>query len=188
MLLRWLSSKLKSHDDAQDVLQSVYARAIAFSDVNEIENAKALIFRVAARLAVDEIRRRGRLRASQRSSDELEDQEALSAVPSDAPNSEQEIIAREEYESIMRALGALPEKARAAFLLNRVYGYTYAEVAAELGVSVSSVEKYMISALKVLRVADPGRMAARPAEQQSGARAGIYEFLSFVARKSPPRA
>lgn len=187
MLLRWLSAKLRNKDDAQDVLQSVYARAIAFSDANEIENAKALIFRVASRLAVDEIRRRARSRANDAAAGASEEQNAIAFVPSDAPSSEQTIIAREEYQSTMRALGALPSKARAAFLLNRVYGYTYAEIATELGVSVSSVEKYMISALKQLRRVNPGRMAARERGAKFDADPGVCDFLTFAAGKAAAR-
>ena len=156
MVLRWLQSKLKNHDDAQDVLQSVYARAIAFSDENAIENARALIFRVATRLVIDELRRRRRFNANHCTQADLEGGADASAIsPASAPSSEEAFISREEYRAVMNALDKLPNKAKEAFLMNRVYGYTYAEIARDLGVSVSSVEKYVIKALELLRALNP---------------------------------
>ncbi|MAZ89474.1 MAG: hypothetical protein CL693_17720 [Cellvibrionaceae bacterium] len=42
----------------------------------------------------------------------------------------------------------LPIKCRQAFLLHRVKGLSYNDIAHEMGVSVSSVEKYILQALK----------------------------------------
>ena len=53
----------------------------------------------------------------------------------------------------MAAIENLPEKVRRAFIMNRFQEMSYREIADELGVSVSSVEKYMITALKTLRAA-----------------------------------
>ncbi len=50
-----------------------------------------------------------------------------------------------------RALSELPVKCRQAFVMHRTHGYPYPRIAEELGVSVSSVEKYIIQALKHLR-------------------------------------
>ena len=48
-------------------------------------------------------------------------------------------------------MDALPERCRQAFLLHRVSGLSYNDIARELGVSVSSVEKYILQALKHCR-------------------------------------
>ena len=49
-------------------------------------------------------------------------------------------------EQIDRMLDGLGARARSAFLLAPLDGLTYKEVAARLGVSLSSVEKYMATA------------------------------------------
>ena len=67
--------------------------------------------------------------------------------------------------SIYRAMERLPERCSQAFLLHRTSGLSYSEIAQELGVSVSSVEKYILQALKHCRAAlamyyedkDPGK-------------------------------
>ena len=49
------------------------------------------------------------------------------------------------------ALNALPENQRTTFLLNRIDGKKYSEIAAMEGVSVKAIEKRMHLALKTLR-------------------------------------
>jgi len=61
--------------------------------------------------------------------------------------------ARQDAEVSLRAIEALPEKIRRAFVLSRFEEKTYSEIATVLSVSVSSVEKYIIEALKSLRMA-----------------------------------
>jgi RNA polymerase sigma-70 factor (ECF subfamily) len=52
---------------------------------------------------------------------------------------------------LQRAIGSLPEKCRNIFYLSRFEGLKYREIAAELGLSVKTVEAQMSKALKVLR-------------------------------------
>lgn len=54
-------------------------------------------------------------------------------------------------EKLDRALDSLPENQRITFLLNRIDGKKYAEIAEMEGVSVKAIEKRMHLALKTLR-------------------------------------
>lgn len=54
-------------------------------------------------------------------------------------------------EKLDNALNSLPENQRATFLLNRIDGKKYAEIAEMEGVSVKAIEKRMHLALKALR-------------------------------------
>ena len=54
-------------------------------------------------------------------------------------------------EKLDRALESLPENQRTTFLLNRIDGKKYAEIAEMEGVSVKAIEKRMHLALKTLR-------------------------------------
>ncbi len=58
--------------------------------------------------------------------------------------------ARDRLRRIERALEKLKPLTRQIFLASRVDGYSYAEIAAETGLSVKSVEKQMSRALKLL--------------------------------------
>jgi len=62
-----------------------------------------------------------------------------------------------KYKELLRnyeqALGNLPEKQRTVFLLSRMDGLKYFEIADNLGVSIKAVEKRMKNALEYLRKA-----------------------------------
>ncbi|MBT8311994.1 MAG: sigma-70 family RNA polymerase sigma factor, partial [Flavobacteriaceae bacterium] len=58
---------------------------------------------------------------------------------------------REYKEKLDRALAILPDNQRTVFLLNRIDGKKYAEIAEMEGVSVKAIEKRMHLALKTLR-------------------------------------
>lgn len=53
---------------------------------------------------------------------------------------------------LCNAIKELPERYRQTFILSRFSGLTNKEIAEELGLSVRTVESYMTSALKILRI------------------------------------
>ncbi|CAZ96717.1 sigma-70 family RNA polymerase sigma factor [Zobellia galactanivorans] len=62
------------------------------------------------------------------------------------------LMEEEEFrQKLQRALDRLPENQRSTFLLNRIDGKKYAEIAEMEGVSVKAIEKRMHLALKALR-------------------------------------
>jgi RNA polymerase sigma factor (sigma-70 family) len=56
-----------------------------------------------------------------------------------------------ELRRLQASLAELPPLCRDAFLLNRVEELTHAEIAARLGVSVRTIERYMVKAWEHLR-------------------------------------
>jgi RNA polymerase sigma factor (sigma-70 family) len=57
---------------------------------------------------------------------------------------------RQSLNVVIAVLEELDERTRDAFILHRLEGMKHAEIAELLGVSVSSVEKYIIKALALL--------------------------------------
>ena len=68
-----------------------------------------------------------------------------------AVSPEKILDAQEKLADIYRAVDELPFKTRQAFLLHRHTGLSYQQIAVEMDVSVSSVEKYILEALKHCR-------------------------------------
>ncbi|WP_417451470.1 RNA polymerase sigma factor [Kordiimonas sp.] len=158
VLIGWLSKKLNSASDAADVAQDVYIRVYKFAEVEIIDNPQALLFKTAANLAINELKRQGRvLRRQVRTGDDTM-ADTIEAVPCDGLNPEETVGHRQDVRAMAAAIRQLPEKARAAFVKNRFEDKTYADIARELGVSESTVEKYMMDALKRLR----GRLMRKP--------------------------
>lgn len=63
---------------------------------------------------------------------------------------EYQLELKEFDQKLQKAISGLPEKARTAFLLNRIDEMSYAQIADSLGVSVKAVEKNISKAKKIL--------------------------------------
>ncbi len=151
VLLRWLVKKLGDMESAHDVAQSTFLNLWKYSNSHEIENPKALIFRTAANLALNELRRRRRFFRRNILTNELVEIGPLRHRPSLEPTPEEAASLRQEAKILLAAIDKLPPKPRDAYKLHRFEGMSYKQIAEKQGVSVSSVEKYMIEALSVLR-------------------------------------
>ncbi|MDQ8697364.1 sigma-70 family RNA polymerase sigma factor [Hyphomicrobium sp. LHD-15] len=69
------------------------------------------------------------------------------------PSPHEIVEARDGLRQVDDVIRGLPERTRHIFLLNRVHGRTYCEIAEALGITASGVEKHMARALKALRSA-----------------------------------
>jgi RNA polymerase sigma-70 factor (ECF subfamily) len=152
-LERYLTRKLDNAADAAEVAQEAFIRLYRLEHPDQLDNARAFLFQVASNLAVDQLRRRSLhfrfLRAESRDAGEGDIPEGFA----DTTSPENIISSREKLARIYEAVDRLPEKCRQAFLLHRSSGLSYGDIAKEMGVSVSSVEKYILQALKACRQA-----------------------------------
>lgn len=140
--LRRIAARILGNwDDADDVTQEAYARL----QQGNIEPRGAGIFVSAIRtIALD------RLRATKIRQSYVEQEKALDDRNS-SPTPEAIASARQELDDLLRALESLPRRQQQIFLLNRLDGMRHAEIAKQLGVSVSTVEKELNSALDFCR-------------------------------------
>ena len=98
----------------------------------------AYMMRAADRLMID--RYRSHRQASQRDKAWAEAQPGLAENIAPAPGPEREIAARQQVALVQQALGEVGARAAAIFRRHRIDGLTQREIAAELGVSLSTVE------------------------------------------------
>ena len=64
------------------------------------------------------------------------------------PDPYRALSSKEDLRLAAIALHALPQRTRAIFVLSRLEGLTYREVASQIGISVSAVEKHMMRAIQ----------------------------------------
>lgn len=123
---------------AADLVQDLFLRFWKRPQA-PVEELASYLLRSARNLAIDHLRgedSRGRTLS------------ALLPAEDDAqPSPEQAVQAGAELDRIEDALRQLPERTRHIFLLSRVHGRTYGEIAAAMGLSQSAVEKHMMRAL-----------------------------------------
>jgi RNA polymerase sigma factor (sigma-70 family) len=153
MLIRWLAQKLGDVETARDIAQGAYLRVLSYSKTQKVENAQALIFKTAANLAANEFRSRKRRRSFTAETVTGDGPNAIDLVACHDPSPEEATLSKEQVSVTLGAIRALPDQVRRAFVLSRFEGKTYREIAALLSVSESSVEKYIIAALKAVRAA-----------------------------------
>jgi RNA polymerase sigma-70 factor (ECF subfamily) len=142
---RFLRGRLNCPDAAADITQETYLRLIVTAPSTPVENLRAFIFRIARNLAIDHVRGRSRRSVFQQGL------ENLYAVTGGSPQPDANVAAQDDLERMQRSLEELAPLSRRVFELCRYEGLAHKEVAAELGVSVSTVEKQLAAALDLLR-------------------------------------
>lgn len=134
MLRAWLHSRFPQLTDADDIVQDAYARLIAARGKREVRLPKAFFFATARNLAVDFFRRRRITHA-----ESLGGWNELCVL--EAGEDVAETVARnQEIELMTQAIHALPDRCRQVMTLRNVYGLPQKEIAAQLGISVRTVE------------------------------------------------
>lgn len=147
---RFFRARLGAHADVEDLLQDLYLKVSGSTADQDIRDPRAWLYRLASNLMMDRLRS-GR-RAAARDGAWRQISHAIGPVEDihDAPDAEQVVAGRERLAAVVTALSDLPDKTRQVFRMHKFDGLSYAEVAARLGISRSSVEKHMMDALRLL--------------------------------------
>jgi len=142
-LIQFLATRLRSVQEAKEVAQEAYVRLLSLEDSGAVSFLRAFLFKTAANLAVDRIRSRNRQR------------QALDAGLCDesreAPTPDREAASAQEMEIVRHLVAELPPKCRRAFLLHRVQGAEFPEIAKEMGLSERMVRHYVLRAVLYCR-------------------------------------
>jgi len=147
-LIRFLRGRLSSEADAREAAQEAYVRLLQLDQPEQLSFLRAYLFKIAANVATDLLRRRATQRRAQ---GELAGEQALDAGFV-APQ-ERALQARGELAAVQRALHELPPRCREAFLLSRHEGWASARIASHLGVSDRMVRLYLVRALEHIEAA-----------------------------------
>lgn len=156
-LRRQLTRDLRDPHYAADIAQSsferVYAQAtkspgaaridLASDDAKDngggIESPRALLFRVARNLCIDEARRR-------KVAQEWVGSHATIGSSLVAPSSEFVLAQQRVLARVVETMEKLPARRREVFLLFRAYGHTRAEIAQQLDITEMAVAKHLLRA------------------------------------------
>ncbi len=140
-LTDWLRRRLGTCSDrAVDFMHDTFVRLLQGGDQPPaLSQPRAYLATIARGLVVDHFRRQDLERSYL---------EALAALPEAMhPSPEEHAVLMETLLTLDRLLHGLGPKVREAFLLAQLEGWDHAQIAQHLGVSVSSVKKYMHKAV-----------------------------------------
>lgn len=144
-LHRYAYTLLRDSEEANDVVQHVFASLWEKRDTVAFgEDIKGYLYRSVYNGCMNNIRR-----------DNARDRYiSYKSGNNDAftqGGTEHPTLAKELEKHILQATGALPEQCRIIFLKSREEGKKYTEIAAELEISVKTVEAQMSKALRLMR-------------------------------------
>lgn len=138
-LHQWLWRKLGCSEGAADLAQDTFLRLLSAKPVEALREPRAYLSTVAHGLLVNHWRRLALERAYA---------EALALQEQAfAPSPEERALVLETLLEVDAMLNRLPARARDAFLLSQIDGWTYAAIATHLGVTERTVKNYMGQAM-----------------------------------------
>jgi RNA polymerase sigma factor (sigma-70 family) len=149
LLLRYLRAR-GAGEDAEDCLQDLWIRAQACPD-DGIGDPLAYLYRMAHNLMLD--RYRAAHRRKGREIAYSSDVEGHDGDADDAPTAERILIGRDRLRQIDRVLAGLGPRTEHIFRRHRVDEVGQREIAAELGITLSAVEKHLQKAYRAVAAA-----------------------------------
>lgn len=138
----YMARILRDADLAEDLTQDAFLRIFATVQAGgRPENLRGYLYRVARNIAVDHLRLQKRRRTG------TGPDGVMAAIPDPHPGAERALIDRERLRVFVQALTALPDRTQRIFILHRLDGLSYRDVAHRMDLSESSVQKHLARAL-----------------------------------------
>lgn len=147
----YLLRMLREPELAADLTQDAFIKAYKnYETLEKPENARAWLYQIAHRVALDHIRRRKLIRFFPWTGESH----------GSAPSAERLVMDAHLSGDLQRALARIPERQRAALLLAELHDLTGVELAAALGVSHVAARALLTRARESLRQALASERAA----------------------------
>ena len=144
-LVRYLSVRLHSRRDAEEVAQEAYVRMLKLDEPDTISHMQAYLFKIASNIAIDRMRSQGR-QPPHCSIDAIAD-----GIAAPATSVDRIVEAQQQLLLIKEIIAELPPKCRKAFLLYKFKGQSYAEIAQSMQLTQSMIRKYVLRAIVFCR-------------------------------------
>jgi RNA polymerase sigma-70 factor, ECF subfamily len=132
-LIYFAQKQVGDKEKAKDIIQETYSKVLEIREKFEINNERAYLYKIAKNIVINQA---------------LENQKLQTTIYEEnihlSPISEQpeEILIQEDQEKIfMQIINDLPQRAKEAFILYTIDGYSRKEIAQILGISSNAVEK-----------------------------------------------
>ena len=128
--------------DIDDICQETILRALEAEKSREIHEPRAFLFGVTRNVV------RKRLDKEARSVIDFVADFTPQEYCSGEPSLDDVLDERQRMLLFMEAVTTLPPQCQRVFVMKKVYGYSHKEIAAELGISISTIEKHVAAGLR----------------------------------------
>jgi RNA polymerase sigma factor (sigma-70 family) len=144
-LLRFLRRKGSSREDAEDLIQEAMLRLHVYTN-EDVHDKEAFLRRAVHNLAIDQYRRD---RSGLRREVQIEDVDRRNPLIAPGPTPDQILDNQQRLDELNALLGAVNPRTREIYLAHRS-GYTYAEIAQNMGVAEITVKRHVARAVAAL--------------------------------------
>lgn len=140
-----LVARIVPPHEIEDIVQETYVRICQIENKENITSPKSFMYKTARNLALDYQKQ-----ANVRLVDGIDNMETLEQLLSDHHKDEmyENALTQNEFSHFCEAVRQLPIQSRKVFVLKKVYGYSQREIAAQLNLSESTVEKHISTGMK----------------------------------------
>lgn len=143
-LRSFLHRQLRNPETAADLTQETYLRLLRQPPRKPVLNLRGFIFKIARNLAIDHAR-------SRQTREQLDEGIGyLYEVTGESPALFDVVVAQQDLAAMAYAVQRLPAQCQQIFMLCRLRNLPHKEVAVQLQVSISTVEKQLAVALDFL--------------------------------------
>jgi RNA polymerase sigma-70 factor (ECF subfamily) len=143
-LTRYFRRRVQNFAEIEDMVQDVFARMVARDSTEPVEHLGGYVLKTASSVLTDWIRRRSSHGANLHVAFEPE------LHGEDEVDPARILGGKEDLQAATKVLLQLPERTRTVFILRRLEGQRFQDIATHLGISVSAVEKHMVRAIHQL--------------------------------------
>ncbi|MBI1343874.1 MAG: sigma-70 family RNA polymerase sigma factor [Terrimonas sp.] len=142
-LSAFIRKRVRTEEDAEDILQDVWYQLTSVVDLNTIENAGSWLFTVARNRITDSYRKKKPVLLDDMVPPD-EDGDFLNAdfrsiLLDDSKNPEMEVLRAAFWETLEEALAELPEEQRRVFLLHEIEDMSYQDIAEQTGENINTL-------------------------------------------------
>ena len=152
-LFGFVRGKVKTTEEAEDILQDVWYQFSKLTNLEDLENVSAWLYRVAQNRVTDNYRKKKteNLEDFTYENDENEISFKEILLLDETANSELAIFKEQFWNELMEALEELPENQREVFVLNEIEDFTLQEIANKKGENLKTIISRKGYAVKHLR-------------------------------------
>ena len=148
--MRFLAARAGSLGAAEDLAQELYLKLASRDRAADVSNPLALLYKMALNLMLDRARGEARAAARDTAWRQVARSELGGVDVADEPPADEAVASAQRLRQLVAAVRELPPQAGRAFRLHKLEGFSHAETAHAMGLSVKAVEKHVSAALKAL--------------------------------------
>ncbi|HLF36159.1 MAG TPA: sigma-70 family RNA polymerase sigma factor [Cyclobacteriaceae bacterium] len=151
-LFSFIRSRVKSNEDAEDILQDVWFQLSSLIDLDSIDHLSGWLYQVARNRIIDEYRKKKPEPLSQALNDPIdEDFDIKEILLADTFSPEMDNLKEIFWQELMASLDELPENQRQVYIWNEFEDMTLKQIAENTGENLKTIISRKGYAVKHLR-------------------------------------